>query len=320
MKNMLIFFFKPNIFFENLVEGKFKKFILSIFVINIFLSICWELIIGIPHGGYDIYFINNKFFDALFSVLLNIVIMFSLVGGLFLTTNKSLIAKSRFESSCLLVFSLFVISILAMTIHLLCFLLSGKIIDFQLLFIIITLFQVIYFFIGIKNVFGFSILKTIYIEFISLILTVIFVFVLLFVEYHILNIKDSNNSVIKEKYILNTNEHVKIHSHSVINELKVGDKTYGLYESNILWKIVDPVLFEDKHYDTTISENRIEDIYMPIMKKVLLENIYLEKNDNNIEFIDENITNQIMNECNETINKNSFNIQIVCLGIKRKDQ
>jgi hypothetical protein len=81
---------------------------------------------------------------------------------------------------------------------------------------------------------------------------------------------------------------------------------------------MDPMLFEDKLNKTTLAEIRIEDIYMPIMKKVLLENIYLEKNENNIGFIGENITNQIINEANEVIKRNNLGIQIVSLEIKMK--
>lgn len=317
MNNILIFITKPNTFFENFVNGKPKKYLWGVFFVYVFISIFWEITLGIPHGDYDIIFFDNKFLDAVFSVFLNILIIFSLVGGLYLVLNKTITTKHRLEISYLIVFSLLIISNIALSIHLIYYILFGKIISFNLLFLIIFIAQIGYFFIGVKSLFGFSIPRTLYIEFASLILAGIVVFFILLGEYYIFNINRSENTITKEKSSFNTNRKDKVLTHSTINEVIIGDKKYGLYESVISYKINNLLLFKEKFKDPTLVNIRIEDIYVPIMEKILMEYVHIEKKGDEIEFIGKNLSNRIMKECNEVLQRKKWGIQITSIEVKK---
>jgi hypothetical protein len=96
MKNILIFLIYPNRFYKKIMEGELKLFILILFVVNVFLSILWDIKIGIPFGGYEIYYFDNKLLDSSVSVALNTLALMIISGSLYVFTKKCKL-ENRFQ-------------------------------------------------------------------------------------------------------------------------------------------------------------------------------------------------------------------------------
>lgn len=320
MKNIFNFLIYPNQFYKKILDGELKLYILILFIINIFLSILWELKIGIPLGNFEIFFFDKKLFDSLVSVLFSTVVMLTLSGALYVFTRKSNI-RNRLEKSCLVVFSLVAISILAITAHLISYYFFGWLIDIQLLFAATFLLQAAYFFIGIKKVFGISNLKAISIQILCFLLVGVVIFILLYAEYNALNSdrdlnsrtilrdsadKNESNTIVQKNRFLET-----------VDKLRLRDKQHVYIESTILWDIADQTLFEKSIGSIELAEIRIHDIYEAIMTKTLLIYIYTENG--NLGLIGEKNKDKIINECNESELRKEFGIEIISLDILQRE-
>lgn len=102
------------------MEGELKLFILILFVVNVFLSILWDIKIGIPFGGYEIYYFDNKLLDSSVSVALNTLALMIISGSLYVFTKKCKL-ENRFEKSYLIAFSLVIIDALVVITSLISF-------------------------------------------------------------------------------------------------------------------------------------------------------------------------------------------------------
>ena len=320
MKIIFNFLIYPNQFYKKILDGELNLYILILFIINIFLSILWELQIGIPLGNYEIYFFDNKILDSLVSVMFNTVLMLTLSGALYIFTRKNNI-RNRLEKSCLVVFSMVVITILAIIAHLISYYFFGWLIDIQLLFAVTLLLQSVYFFIGIKKVFGISNLRAISIQILCSLLVGIVIFILLYAEYNALdsdrdlnsrtNLRGSadrnkSSSIVQEKRFLQT-----------VDKLRLRGKSYVYIESKIYWDIADQVLFEKSIGSIKLAEIRIHDIYEAVMSKTLLIYVYTENG--NLGLIGEKNKDKIINECNQSELRKEFGIEIISLDILQRE-
>jgi hypothetical protein len=317
MNNLVLFFTNPNTFYGYLADNKQNKYLFGVFILYVFISILWEITLGIPYGDYDILFFDNKLFDALFSVFLNTIIMFFVIGSLYLIPNRSIRIQHKFIKSWCIVFSLLIISNTALSIHLVIFILFGNIISLDLLLIVIFLYQITCLFIGIRIVFGFSVLRTLFVEFVSLIAAGIFLFAILLGEYYFFNYNKSETDTTKAKRSSDPIGNTKITTHSMINEIIIGDKNYGLFKFDVSYIIYNPMTFKDQFNNITLANTRIEDICMPTIEKEYLEYIHIEKMGDEIDSIGNDISKQIVKECNEVLQNKNWGIQITSLEIKK---
>lgn len=320
MKNIFKFLIYPNQFYKKILDGELKLYILILFIINIFLSILWELKIGIPFGNYEIFYFDNKLLDSLVSVMFNTVVMLTLSGALYIFTRKSNI-ENRLEKSCLVVFSLAAITIFAITAHLISYYFFGWLIDIQLVFAATFLLQSVYFFIGIKKIFGISNLRAISIQILCFLLVGIVIFILLYAEYNALdsdrdlnsrtNLRGSadrnvSNTIVQKNRFLET-----------VDKLRLRDKQHIYIESKILWNIADQALFKKSIGSIKLAEIRIHDIYETVMSKTLLIYIYIENG--NLGLIGEKNKDKIINECNQSELRKEFGIEIISLDILQRE-
>lgn len=302
-----------------MLDGELKLYILILFIINIFLSILWELKIGIPLRNYEIIFFDNKLLDSLVSVMFSTVVMLTLSGALYIFTRKSNI-RNRLEKSCLVIFSLVAISILSITAHLISYYIFGWLIDIKLLFAATFILQSAYFFIGIKKVFSISNLRAIFIQILCFLSVGVVIFILLYAEYSALGPdrdlnrrtilrgsadRNESNTIVQKNRFLET-----------VDKLRLRDKQHVYIESKIFWNIADQALFEKSIGSIKLAEIRIHDIYETVMSKTLLIYIYTENG--NLGLIGEKNKDKIINECNQSELRKEFGIEIISLDILQK--
>ena len=320
MKLIFYFLIYPKQFYKKILDGELKLYILILFIINISLSILWELKIGIPLGNYELFFFDKKLLDSLVSVIFNTVVMLTLSGALYIFTRNSDI-RNRLEKSCLVVFSLVAITILTITAHLISYYFFGWLIDIQLLFAVTLLLQSVYFFIGVKIVFGISYLRAISIQILCFLLVGVVIFILTYAEYNAL-ISDrdldsrkilrrsadrtESNAIVQKKRFLQT-----------VDKLRLRDKQHVYIESKIVWNIADQALFKKSIGSIKLAEIRIHDIYEAVMSKTLLIYIYIENG--NLGLIGEKKKEKIINRCNQSELRKEFGIEIISLDILQRE-
>ncbi len=314
MKTIINLILYPNNFYKRVSEGELKINILILFIINVFISLWWEYKIGIPLGNYELYFFDNTLLDSIMSVTLNILVLAALSGALYIFTLKSAL-KMRFEKSYLLVISLASINTLAVAVHIISYYVFSWLINVQILLVASLSIQSIYFFIGIKRIFGYSNLRTT--------LTQVSCFLLIGVVTLIRShagsavIKPSSNLSYNSKADLDRNK-----SHSVtmekrllksVDRLRLRDKSHVFIESSVTWRIADQILFDKSIVNTEQAEIRIRDIYTAIMLKNLLVFLYTENGD--LDIVGNKIITKIINECNRSKLRKEFGIEIITLEI-----
>lgn len=308
------FFFQPEDFYNRILEGHVNRWVASVLFFNMIITFVWELKIAIPIGDYEIYFSDNKFIDSFVSVLFGVVVFLILSILLHIFTIKITI-KDKLEKSFLVVFSLMSVNILGIIIHASLYYSIGWFIKLHALFILIFLVQIAYLFIGLRVVFGISILRAT-VTLISLFL-VTGVFVLTLLYPITLLISDKNVKAIigefsKEVSRLEVDAGSKILRTEDIFELR--DKQQVRIESEIVWKISNEGVYSNTVGSLRLAEIRVLDVYKTVLKQNLLFHLYTEdeKLDN---ITGKKFTERIIVESNDTLLKNEFGLEIISLRI-----
>ena len=105
----------------------------------------------------------------------------------------------------------------------------------------------------------------------------------------------------KEEHRLITNDEIKIITGKKIK-----------IESNIIWHVTDPVIYQGAILSESIAESRILDVYQSILRTIIIIKNYQEAPN---EFGDE-IKNEIIEECNNAILRKNYGIEIKDLKLR----
>jgi regulator of protease activity HflC (stomatin/prohibitin superfamily) len=90
------------------------------------------------------------------------------------------------------------------------------------------------------------------------------------------------------------------------------DNKYATFESNLFWRINDPILYFKKLGDYRRAEIRLKDIYSARLSYI----IAINRIENESKIIDdENLKRDLLKDCNDTIKKFEFGIEIIKVEI-----